>query len=105
MLISHFRVTSWFDTVCNIVARWMNFRENHLHEHELHLSDYNIQKYFDPNICGQTNKHNGKYGQQVKKRQQYDALWGQKRRTCVLSLILKPSLQLSFCRLVAPQTL
>ena len=29
----------------------MNFRENHLHEHELQLSDYNIKKYFDPNIC------------------------------------------------------
>ena len=30
------RVTSSFDTVCNIVTR----RENHLHEHELQLSDY-----------------------------------------------------------------
>ena len=29
----------------------MNIREKHLHEHELQLSDYNIQKYFDPNIC------------------------------------------------------
>ena len=37
-----FRVTSWFYTVYNIVTRWMNFRENHLHEHELKLSDYNI---------------------------------------------------------------
>ena len=42
MLISLFRVTSWFDTVWNIVTRWVNFRENHLHEHELQLSDYNI---------------------------------------------------------------
>ena len=25
MLISLIRVTSWFDTVCNIVARWVNF--------------------------------------------------------------------------------
>ena len=33
MLISIFRVTSWFDTVDNIVTRWMNFEENHLHEH------------------------------------------------------------------------
>ena len=40
--ISLFRVTSWFDTICNIVTRWVNFREKHLHEHELQLSDYNI---------------------------------------------------------------
>ena len=33
MLISLFRVTSWFDTVNNAVTRWMNFRENHLHKH------------------------------------------------------------------------
>ena len=51
MLIKLFRVTSWFDTVCNIVIRWMKFRENRLHEHELQLSDCNVKKYFDPNIC------------------------------------------------------
>ena len=45
MLISLFRVTSWFDTVNNTVTRWMNFRENHLHEHDLQLFDYNIKKY------------------------------------------------------------
>ena len=28
MLISLFRVTSWFDTVCNIVTHWVNFRKN-----------------------------------------------------------------------------
>ena len=33
------------------MTRWVNFRENHLHEHELQLSDYNIKKYFDQNIC------------------------------------------------------
>ena len=27
MFISLFRVTSWFDTVYNVVARWMNFRK------------------------------------------------------------------------------
>ena len=27
MLISLFRVTSWFDTVCNIVTRWVNFKK------------------------------------------------------------------------------
>ena len=42
MLISLFRVTSWFDTVCNIVTRWVKFRENHLHEHKIQLSDYDI---------------------------------------------------------------
>ena len=42
MLISLFRVTSWFDTVNNAVTRWMNFVENHLHEHNLQLFDYNI---------------------------------------------------------------
>ena len=42
MLISLFRVTSWFDTICNIVTRCLNLRENHLHEHELQLADYNI---------------------------------------------------------------
>ena len=34
MLISLFRVTSWFDTVCNIVTRWVNIRKNscmHMH--------------------------------------------------------------------------
>ena len=29
-----FTVTSWFDTVYNAVARWMNFRTNQLHEHD-----------------------------------------------------------------------
>ena len=24
-----FMVTSWFDIVCNIVTRWVNFSENH----------------------------------------------------------------------------
>ena len=47
MLISLLKVTSCFDTVCNIVTRCVNFRENHLHEHELQLSDYNIWKHFD----------------------------------------------------------
>ena len=42
MLISLFRVTSWFDTVNNAVTRWMNFRENNLLEHDLQLFDYNI---------------------------------------------------------------
>ena len=28
MLISLFRVTSWFDSVYNIVSRWANFRKN-----------------------------------------------------------------------------
>ena len=32
----------WFDTVCNIVTRWVTFRENHLHDPELQLSDYKI---------------------------------------------------------------
>ena len=32
------------------MTRWVNFRENPLHEHELQLSDCNIKKYFDPNI-------------------------------------------------------
>ena len=36
------RVTSWFDTVINAATRWMNFGENHLHEHDLQLFDYNI---------------------------------------------------------------
>ena len=31
MLISLSRVTSWFDTICNIVKRWVNFRKNQLH--------------------------------------------------------------------------
>ena len=50
MLISRFLVTSWFYFVCNIVTRWVNFREKHLHKHELQLSDYNIGKYFRPNV-------------------------------------------------------
>ena len=35
MLISLFRVTSWLDTGYNIVTRWVNFGENHMHDHEL----------------------------------------------------------------------
>ena len=42
MLISLFRVTSWFETVNNAVTRWMNLRQNHLHEHDLQLFDYNV---------------------------------------------------------------
>ena len=33
------------------MTRWVNFRVKLLHEHELQLSDYNMGKYFDPNIC------------------------------------------------------
>ena len=44
MLISLFIVTSWFDTVNNAVTRWMNFRENHLHEHE-HQSYLSAEQY------------------------------------------------------------
>ena len=40
--LSVFRVTSWFDIVCNIVTRWVNLRKKQLHEHELQLSDHNI---------------------------------------------------------------
>ena len=29
---------------------WVNFGEKHLHEHELQLPDYNISKYFRPNV-------------------------------------------------------
>ena len=50
MLIRLFRVTSWFNTVNNAVTHWMHFRENHLHEHDLQLFDYNVKKYFDPKI-------------------------------------------------------
>ena len=46
MLISLFRVTSWFDTVYNIVTRWVNFRENHLHEHKQQWSDYDIEVFW-----------------------------------------------------------
>ena len=42
MLISLLRVTSLFDTVNNVVTSWMNFKENHLHDHVLQLFDYNI---------------------------------------------------------------
>ena len=36
-------------SVSNIVTRWVNFREKHLHKHEIQLSDYNIGKYLRPN--------------------------------------------------------
>ena len=48
MLIGLFRVTSWFDTVYNVVTRWMNFGKAQLHKHELQLSDYNIKKCIGP---------------------------------------------------------
>ena len=38
-VIGLFRATSWFDTVNNAVTRWINFRENHLNEHDLQLFD------------------------------------------------------------------
>ena len=45
-----FLVTSQFDLVCNTVTRWMNFKEKHLHEHEIQLLDYNKWKYFRQNV-------------------------------------------------------
>ena len=50
MLISHFLVTSWFYSICVTVTCWVNFREKHLHEYELQLSDYNERKYIRPNV-------------------------------------------------------
>ena len=50
MLISLFRVNSWFDAVNNAVTRWMNFREDNLNEHDLQLFNYNVKRYFDPNF-------------------------------------------------------
>ena len=37
-----FLTTSWFDSLCTTVARWLNFRERHLHEYEQQLCDYNV---------------------------------------------------------------
>ena len=51
MLNSLFSVTSWFDTVYDIVKLWVNFREHHLNEHEQQLSDYIFRFFFDQNIC------------------------------------------------------
>ena len=45
MLNSLFSVTSWFDTVYDIVKLRVNFREHHLNEHEQQLSDY-IFRFF-----------------------------------------------------------
>ena len=42
VLISHFQVTSWFDSVCIVVARQVYFRDFFLHEHELLLPDFNV---------------------------------------------------------------
>ena len=42
-------VTSWFDSVCVTVTRWVNFKEKHLHEYELQLFDYTAWKYFRQN--------------------------------------------------------
>ena len=51
MFFNPFRVTAWFDTVCNIVTGSVNLRKKkQLHEHGLLLSDYNIYKYFRPNV-------------------------------------------------------
>ena len=40
-LSTHFWLLPWFDLVCNTVTRWVNFKEKHLHEHEIQLLDYN----------------------------------------------------------------
>ena len=37
-----FLVTSWFDFIRIQVARWVNFRQKCLHQHEQHLSAYNV---------------------------------------------------------------
>ena len=37
-----FLVTFWFDSVRVTMACWVNFKEKHLHEHELQFSDYNV---------------------------------------------------------------
>ena len=37
-------------SVYNMTTRWVNFRERHLHKHELQLSDYNMGKYSCPNV-------------------------------------------------------
>ena len=33
------------------MARWVNFRENQLHEHNPNSLTTIFRKYFDPNIC------------------------------------------------------
>ena len=43
--LSDILVTSWFDSVCVTVTCCVNFREKHLHKHELQLSDYNVKVY------------------------------------------------------------
>ena len=45
-----FLVTTWFYSIYNIVTRWVICREKHLHKHELQLSNYNMGKYFRPNV-------------------------------------------------------
>ena len=50
MLISSLVVTSWFYSVYNIVTSWVNFTEKSFHEHELQLPDYDMGKYFCPNV-------------------------------------------------------
>ena len=45
-----FWVTSLFYSAYNIATRWVNFREKHLHEYELQLSDNNMGKYCRPNV-------------------------------------------------------
>ena len=42
MLISHVLVTSRLDSVCGIIAFYVNFIQKYLHEHEMHLPDYNV---------------------------------------------------------------
>ena len=48
--ISHLSVTSWFDSICIVLARWVNLSLQCLHEHELQLSNYNVCTYVRPNL-------------------------------------------------------
>ena len=47
----HFRWDKPLQTLAVInLTHWVNFRENHLHKHELELTDYNMGKYIRPNV-------------------------------------------------------
>ena len=35
-------LTSWYESLCVTVIRWVNFRNKHLDQHELQLSDHNV---------------------------------------------------------------
>ena len=50
-LISLFRITTWFDTIYNVVTSWMNFRKNNCMNMNYNYSTTICRSIFAQNVC------------------------------------------------------